>query len=71
MSGDYPGWIDLAAEIVAIGIIAAGLAQVLLYLVQLIYAGWALHRRPPAESPALLWQRYADLAPPIAVSGTT
>jgi cellulose synthase/poly-beta-1,6-N-acetylglucosamine synthase-like glycosyltransferase len=67
MSPDTSDWIELAAEIIAIGIIAAGLAQILLYIVQLIYAGWALHKRPPSETPALLWQRYADLAPPIAV----
>lgn len=48
-------------------IVVAGLLQVLLYLVQLVFAGWALHKRPPNTSTAALWHRYADLAPPIAI----
>jgi len=56
-----------AAETIAWLVILAGLVQVLLYIVQLIYAGLALHRRPPTESAAALWQRYADIAPPIAI----
>ena len=60
-------WVTLAAEILAALIIFAGVAQVLLYIVQLIFAGWALHKRPPALSTAALWQRYGDLAPPIAI----
>lgn len=55
------------AETIAWLVIVAGLLQVLLYIVQLAYAGLALHKRPPAEVSAALWQRYADLAPPIAI----
>jgi cellulose synthase/poly-beta-1,6-N-acetylglucosamine synthase-like glycosyltransferase len=59
--------VEAAAQVLALLIIGAGLMQVLLYMLQLIYAGWALHKRPPAESTALLWERYGDLAPPIAI----
>ena len=57
----------LLAEVIAWLVISAGLVQVLLYLVQLLYAAVALHKRPALELSAALWQRYADLAPPIAV----
>src|SRR5688572_25443795 len=57
----------VAAEGIAWVVILAGLLQVLLYIVQLIFAALALHRRPPYESASVLWQRYADLAPPIAI----
>jgi cellulose synthase/poly-beta-1,6-N-acetylglucosamine synthase-like glycosyltransferase len=56
-----------AAEAIAWLVILAGLLQVLLYIVQLVFAGVALHRRPPHEAASVLWQRYADLAPPIAI----
>ena len=56
-----------AAETIAWLVILAGLLQVLLYIVQLVFAGVALHRRPPHEPASVLWQRYADLAPPIAI----
>lgn len=67
MSDQAYDWVTFAAEIVALAIILAGLAQVLLYIVQLAFAGWALHKRPPTMSTADLWQRYGDLAPPIAI----
>src|SRR5687768_2494664 len=57
----------LVAQVIAWLVITAGLVQVLLYIVQLLYAALALHKRPPFEVPAALWQRYADLAPPIAI----
>jgi cellulose synthase/poly-beta-1,6-N-acetylglucosamine synthase-like glycosyltransferase len=56
-----------AAELIAWLVILAGLLQVLFYVVQLAFAAVALHKRPPAESTVVLWQRYADLAPPIAI----
>lgn len=60
-------WVTMVAETVALLIVLAGLAQVLLYVIQLAMAGWALHRRPPTVATATLWQRYGDLAPPIAI----
>lgn len=67
MNGQVFASVSLAAEIIALLIVLAGLAQVLLYIVQLGFAGWALHKRPPAMSSAALWQRYGDLAPPVAI----
>jgi cellulose synthase/poly-beta-1,6-N-acetylglucosamine synthase-like glycosyltransferase len=55
------------AEAIAWLVITSGLVQVLLYIVQLLFAALALHKRPPVEVSAALWQRYADLAPPIAI----
>lgn len=62
-----PPWVFTAAEIITICVVAAGFAQSLLYLVQLIFAAMALRDRPPASSARLLWDRYAEIAPPIAV----
>lgn len=55
------------AVVVAWIVIGTGLLQILLYIVQLIFAGVSLSRRPPVVRSSLLWQRYADRAPPIAV----
>ncbi len=51
----------------AIAIIAVGIAQNALYLLQLVLAGQALSAEPPVRRSALLWRRYADMAPPIAL----
>jgi cellulose synthase/poly-beta-1,6-N-acetylglucosamine synthase-like glycosyltransferase len=59
--------VQRAAEFVASFIIAAGLIQILLYIVQLVFAGLALHRRPPLETSAALWERFGDIAPRIAI----
>ncbi len=67
MSGQAYDWAAFAAHLVVLAIILAGIAQVLLYLVQLVLAGWALHKRPPAISTAALWERYGDLAPQVAI----
>lgn len=64
---DFPPWTYTAAEIVTWTVIIAGLLQVLLYIVQLIFAAYALHKRPPLISTSMLWRRYGDLAPPIAI----
>ena len=66
MSG-APAWVFVAAEGIAMFVIAAGLLQSLLYLVQLVFAGLALRDRPPLASGAALWERYAEVAPPIAI----
>lgn len=63
----FPPWTYQAAEIVTWFVIATGLIQILLYIVQLAAAGYALHRRPPLPSTSVLWDRYAEVAPPIAV----
>lgn len=64
------GW---SAEIVQIAtivswiVIGSGMAQTAVYLLQLVVAGYALAQRPPVENSALLWHRYSDVAPPIAM----
>jgi cellulose synthase/poly-beta-1,6-N-acetylglucosamine synthase-like glycosyltransferase len=55
------------ATVVAWLVIAVGMLQTLIYLLQLVIAAHALSRRPPVASSALLWRRYGDVAPPIAL----
>ena len=65
----YP-WPELVvslAEAIAWIVIATGLLQTSFYLVQLCFAAVSLSQRPPATGASLLWRRYADQAPPIAV----
>lgn len=57
----------LVASVVAWVVIGAGLAQSAIYFLQLVIAGYALARRPPVARSALLWHRYSDVAPPIAL----
>jgi cellulose synthase/poly-beta-1,6-N-acetylglucosamine synthase-like glycosyltransferase len=64
---DFPPWALTAAELVTMIIIAIGMIQLLFNFLQLVFAGIALHERPPLLSTSLLWQRYGDLAPPIAL----
>ena len=68
MSGvDWPQLAITGAETIAWVVIGTGLLQTLFYLVQLIFAGLSLAERPPVAKSSLLWRRYADHAPPIAV----
>jgi cellulose synthase/poly-beta-1,6-N-acetylglucosamine synthase-like glycosyltransferase len=60
-------WAIEAASAVAIVVIAFGLAQTGFYIVQLVYAGIALGRRPPIARSSVLWRRYGEQAPPVAV----
>ena len=48
-------------------IIGTGLLQNLIYVVQLIVAGYALAKRPPVAASTRLWQRTSDVVPPIAI----
>src|SRR5687768_7554174 len=64
---EWAPWAMVVAESMAWAILAIGLIQILLHLVQLIYAAISLTEHPPLASTSILWQRYADLAPPIAV----
>ncbi len=57
----------LTAELIALFVIATGLLQNGIYLVQLGLAAAALIEPPPAASGGLLWRRYSDAAPPIAL----
>jgi cellulose synthase/poly-beta-1,6-N-acetylglucosamine synthase-like glycosyltransferase len=60
-------WGLWAAEWIALLVIFTGLLQTFFYVVQLGFAGVALGRRPPIARASLLWRRYADEAPGIAV----
>ncbi|WP_292133324.1 glycosyltransferase family 2 protein [Mesorhizobium sp.] len=64
------GWspeIIFIATIVSWAVIGSGMAQTTVYLLQLVIAGYALSKRPPVARSALLWRRYGDVAPPIAL----
>ena len=61
-----PTLADLS-ELIAVVVIGVGLLQNLIYLVQLALAAAALIERPPSPEPGLLWRRYADASPPIAL----
>ena len=63
------GWefFRLAAEIIDWAVIVLLLAQFCLFLLIFIAAGVAAFERPPFASPALLWRRYAEIAPPITI----
>jgi cellulose synthase/poly-beta-1,6-N-acetylglucosamine synthase-like glycosyltransferase len=63
----WSGWALAAAEWIALLVIFTGLLQTAFYVVQLGFAGVALGRKPPIARASLLWRRYADEAPTIAV----
>ncbi len=56
-----------AATVTAWVVIGTGLLQTGFYIVQLCFAGVSLAKRPPVARQALLWRRYAEQAPAIAV----
>lgn len=64
---DPPEWVLAVAAAISSAAIVAGLLQSLLYMVQLIFAAFALRDRPPATPAKVLWQRYSEVAPPIAI----
>src|SRR5690606_32198574 len=64
------GWSEevvLVATAIAWVIVGLGMAQTAVYLLQLVIAAYALSQRPPVARSALLWNRYGDVAPPIAL----
>jgi cellulose synthase/poly-beta-1,6-N-acetylglucosamine synthase-like glycosyltransferase len=64
------GWSEevvLAATVVSWVVIGSGLTQTAVYLLQLLLAAYALAKRPPVARSALLWHRYGEVAPPIAL----
>lgn len=64
---DWQPWALHSASVIALVVIATGLIQTAFYIVQLVYAGIALGRRPPIARASILWRRYGEQAPPIAV----
>lgn len=55
------------AEVVAVLVIGTGLLQNLVYLIQLALAAAALIETPSTPAAGVLWRRYADASPPIAL----
>lgn len=55
------------AQILVLAIIATGLAQVVVYMLQLAVVVWSVRRGAVAESADQLWQRYGSVCPPIAL----
>ncbi|HST91896.1 MAG TPA: glycosyltransferase, partial [Brevundimonas sp.] len=55
------------AAAIALFVIGTGLLQNLIYLIQLGLAAAALIERPPSPQPGVLWRRYAEASPPIAL----
>lgn len=56
-----------AATVIAWTVITLGLAQTTVYFLQLVLAAYALSKRPPVARSSLLWRRYGEVAPPIAL----
>lgn len=67
MSEELTQSLAVMAASIAVFVIVTGLLQNLVYLVQLALAAAALIQTPPTPSSALLWRRYADASPPIAL----
>ncbi|WP_313472146.1 glycosyltransferase family 2 protein [Brevundimonas sp.] len=55
------------ARSIAMFVIGMGLAQNLVYLIQLLLAAGALAARPAIPESGALWRRYAEASPPIAL----
>ncbi len=56
-----------AAEVLDLTVISLLTAQLGLFLLILVAAAVGVVKRPPNTSPALLWRRYAHIAPPITI----
>ena len=67
MSGGWSNGVVLAVTGISWLIIGLGMVQTIVYLLQLAIAAYALSRRPPVARSALLWNRYGEVAPPIAL----
>ena len=57
MIAEWSDTITWAATIIAWVVIALGIAQTTVYLLQLVLAAYALSRRPPVARSSLLWRR--------------
>lgn len=60
-------WLLPVVEPIAILVIAAGLLQNTVYLLQLALAGLFILRHPPVGRINTLWNVYSDVSPPIAL----
>lgn len=59
--------IESVAHWVAILVIGTGVLQTAIYIAQLVIAGVVLLRKPVVAQGATLWERYAEVTPPIAL----
>ena len=72
-TGDGVTWltpeaiIEATLRVIVVTVILTGLAQNVLAMVQLVLAGGELARNKPERRLGLLWRRYAELSPPIAL----
>lgn len=57
----------LAAQAISLVIITSGVLQNAVQLIQFSVAARSLSRDKPVESAALLWRRYGNLVPPVAI----
>lgn len=64
---DWQPWAVQSATVIALIVIVTGLIQTGFYIVQLVYAAVALGKRPPIAKSSVLWRRYGEQAPPVAV----
>lgn len=64
---EWHPWATALATSSAWIVIATGLLQIFFYMVQLVFAAICLAKRAPVVRSSVLWRRYADQAPPIAV----
>ena len=60
-------WLLPAAQLITWVILASGILQNLLYILQLLMAAAAIRNRPPVADAALLRERYWSIAPRISV----
>lgn len=67
MSFDQQTLLLTAASATAILATGFGLLQNLFYLAQLVLAAYALTSTPPVDRMRILWRRYSDVTPPVAV----
>lgn len=61
------GYFITFIHILSLGVIIVGLSQVIVYVAEIVLAGRALFVRPPLGESSMLWRRYGDLTPPVAV----
>ena len=60
-------WLEPVARWTALLVIATGLAESLVYFIQLLVAARALTRHISIRRSAAMWRLYSDVAPPIAL----
>jgi cellulose synthase/poly-beta-1,6-N-acetylglucosamine synthase-like glycosyltransferase len=65
--GDWRADLIQVAQVITIIVLASGVIQNLLQIVQLGVAAATLKARPPVQDASLIWQRYSGVAPAITI----